>query len=74
MYKRQIVHSHAKNLPKKGGKAGIRLEIPEHLRPDFRLLESHGNAVRAALGNEVKRSIRFDDAEKALVLNVKMSE
>ena len=35
---RDIVYGHAKNLAGNGGKAGIRMEIPEHLRADFRLL------------------------------------
>ena len=71
---RDIVYSHANRLSKHTGKAGIRLEIPEHLRSDFRLLETHGNAVRASQGPNVKRSIRFDDAEMSLVLNIKLGE
>ena len=71
---RDVVYAYAGNLAKQNGKAGIRLEIPEHLRADFRMLESHGNAVRAAIGQGVRRSIRFDDAERNLILNIRLEE
>ena len=70
---RDLVYSHAKNLAKHQGKAGIRLEIPQHLKPEFKLLENHGNNIRTMYGPAVKRSIRFDDAECSLVLNMKLS-
>ena len=70
---RDMVYSHAKNLAKHQGKAGVRLEIPQHLRPEFKLLESHGNNIRTMYGPSVKRSIRFDDAECSLILNMKLS-
>ena len=35
------------------------------------MLENHGNIIRTALGPDIRRSIRFDDADQALVLNVK---
>ena len=70
---RDLVYAHAKNLAKHQGKAGIRLEIPQHLRPEFKLLENHGNNIRNMYGPNVKRSIRFDDAECSLVLNMKLS-
>ena len=70
---RDLVYSHARNLAKHTGKAGIRLEIPQHLRPDFKLLESHGNTIRTMYGPAVKRSIRFDDSECSLVLNMRLT-
>ena len=70
---RDLVYAHARNLAKQQGKAGIRLEIPQHLRPEFKLLEGHGNNIRNLYGPAVKRSIRFDDSECSLVLNMKLS-
>ena len=43
MEERDIEYAHAKNLAKQEGKAGIRLEIPQHLKHEFKLLEGHGN-------------------------------
>ena len=71
---RDTVYSYARSLAKTGSKAGIRLEIPQHLRTAFRLLETHANAVRAAIGPTMKRSIRFDDVERSMVLSIKLSE
>ena len=71
---RDTVYSYARSLAKSAGKAGIRLEIPQHLRTAFRLLETHADAVRAAMGPDMKRSIRFNDVERSLVLSIKLSE
>ena len=40
---RDIVQSYAPNLGRVNGTAGIRMEVPAHLRSTFRLLEAHGN-------------------------------
>ena len=71
---RDVVYSYINRLAKHAGKAGIRLEIPLHLKSEFKLLEAHGNRVRTANGKDVKRSIQFDDADKLLILNVKISQ
>ena len=68
-----MVYSHAKALAKHEGKAGVRLEIPQHLKPEFKLLKNHGNSIRTMYGPSVKRSIPFDYAECSLVLNMKLS-
>ena len=70
---RDLVYAHARNLAKHAGSAGIRLEIPQHLRPDFKLLESHGNTIRGMMGPAVKRSIRFEDSDCSLILNIRLS-
>ena len=70
---RDIVYSHARNLSKHSGTAGIQLEIPQHLRPEFKLLESHGNMIRTMIGPSVKRSIRFDNADCTLILNMRLA-
>ena len=55
------------------GKAGVRLEIPTHLRQTFRLLDSHGSEIKKR-HPAAKRSIKFDDSSSSLVLDVKISE
>ena len=70
---RDMVYAHAKHLADHAGKAGIRLEIPPHLKHEFKLLEGHGNMIRTMYGSAVKRSIRFDDSECSLILNMKLS-
>ena len=70
---RDAVQSYAPNLANMAGKAGIRLEVPTHLRRVFRLLESHGGELKKAHPS-VKRAIKFDDASRSLVLDVKINE
>ena len=68
---RDAIHSYAPNLADAGGTAGLRLEVPDFLRGLFRLFESHGAALRAKHGT-VKRSIRFDDENMSLHMDVKL--
>ena len=56
---RDTIQSFATNLAGTKGVAGLRMEIPDHLRGLFRLFESHGAALRTKYG-QVRRSIRFD--------------
>ena len=70
---RDLVYAHARNLANHQGKAGIRLEIPQHLRPEFKLLEAHGNMIRTTIGPAVKRSIRYSDSDCSLILNLRLS-
>lgn len=68
---RDSVQSYAISLAKFPGKAGLRLELPDHLRSLFRQFEAHGADLRAAHG-AVKRSIRFDDENESLHMDVKL--
>ena len=52
---------------------GMRLEIPEHLRPSLRNLESLSFDLKKTVP-EMKRNIKFDDAVMDLVLDVKLGE
>ena len=47
------------------------MEIPDYLRGLFRLFESDGVALRAKYG-QVKRSIRYDNVEMSLSMDVKL--
>ena len=61
---RDIVQSYAVNLSTSKGKAGLRLDVPDHLRGLFRMFEEHAAALRERYGH-VKRAIRFDDKKRA---------
>ena len=72
---RDLIQTYAVNLAKLDSKAGIRLEIPPFLRNDFKMLEAHGNELRRKYGKEnntVKRAIKFDDADRGLVMDVRL--
>ena len=68
---RDVVQSYAVNLSEAGGTAGLRLDVPDHLRGLFRLFEVHAAALRDRYGT-VKRAIRFDDTEMSLYMDVKL--
>ena len=53
--------------------AGIRLEVPEFLRPSLRSLESTTFLLKKAhLG--LKRNLKFDDEVMDLVMDVRLAE
>lgn len=70
---RDVIQSFATNLAAVQGKAGMRLDIPDHLRGLFRLFEAHAAALRAEYGT-VKRAIRFDDMNASLYMDVKLED
>ena len=69
---RDHVRSSARNLAGKTS-MGIRLEIPEHLRPSLRSLESISFDLKKRVPG-MKRNIKFDDAVMDLVLDVKLGD
>ena len=70
---RDVVQSYAPNLAKKEGRAGIRIEIPMHLRQASKLLDSHSAELKR-MHPGAKRYMKFDDITKNLALDVKLSE
>ena len=70
---RDIVQSYAISLAQSAGRAGLRLEVPNHLRSLFRRFESHGADLRAKHG-VVKRAIRFDDTNMSLYMDVRLED
>ena len=70
---RDLVQSYAANLAKHEGKAGIRMDIPEHLRGLFKLYEAHGANLRQRFPG-LRRSIKFDDTSQSLCMDVRMPE
>ena len=68
---RDLVQSYAANLAKQGGKAGIRMEVPEHTRGLFKLFEAHGASLRGKFPG-LKRSIKFEDTSQSLCMDVRM--
>ena len=68
---RDSVQSYAVSLAQYPGKAGLRLEVPDHLRGLFRQFEAHGAALKAEYGS-VKRSVRFNDETESLCMDVRL--
>ena len=69
---RDIVQSYAVNLARHAGKAGIRLEIPPELTGTFRLFEQHAGHLRQRFPEGFKRSIKFDDITRDLIMDIKI--
>ena len=67
----RLAHLRTFNLA--GKNAGIRLEIPDTLRPSLRALESLAFNLRKA-NPEMKRNVKFDDEVMDLVMDVKLNE
>ena len=64
---RDDVRSYAKNLERRG--RGLRLEVPDHLWPSFRVLQSIGYELKQR-NPELKRNVLFDDENRDLKLDV----
>lgn len=74
---RDMVFSYAYNLGQfidDDGRptAGVRMEIPDALRPTFQDLQAYGGVLRTKHGKGLKRSVRYDDSAKTLYMNVKL--
>jgi hypothetical protein len=50
----------------------VKLDFPDYLSQDFRVLERYGAAVRSKHGKGTKRNIRFCDEKLALYMDVKI--
>ena len=64
---RDDVRSFAKNLERRG--RGLRLEVPDHLWPSFRVLQSVGYELKQKFP-ALKRNVLFDDENMDLKLDV----
>ena len=64
---RDDIRSYAKNLERRG--RGLRLEVPDHLWPSFRILQSVGYELKQRNPN-MKRNVLFDDDNCDLKLDV----
>ena len=67
---RDLVQSFAPNLKELQGKAGVRVDIPEHLQTTFKVLEEHANGIKGKYKEAVRRSIMFDDSSRCLMLDI----
>ena len=70
-----MVQSYAHNLGdwvSRDGKpeAGLRMEIPDRMRGDFKQLEQYGHAMREKHGEGLKRHIKMDDAGMFLYIDL----
>ena len=52
--------------------AGLQIEVPEHLGGIFADLTSHGYLLRQSHGAGLRCSIKFDEAEVSLVMDVQL--
>ena len=52
--------------------AGIRMEVPKELLPDFRTLYRYGQNLRARHGPGTRKHIKFSDMDRSIFLNVKL--
>lgn len=52
--------------------AGMRIEVPRRLRPDFRLLFRYGRNLKMRHGEGTRKHVKFDDATRRLYLNIKL--
>lgn len=68
---RDTVQSYAVNLAGIDGKAGLRIDVPDHLRGIFRHFEAHAAMLKQRFGS-VKRSIKFDDTCQNFCMDVKL--
>ena len=52
--------------------AGMRIEVPQSLQQDFRVLFKYGQTLRARHGQGTRRHVKFDDVSRSLYLNVRL--
>ena len=52
--------------------AGFRMEIPEFLAADHKLLNDYGYRMRRAHGKDTRKFIKFDEAAYSLILELKL--
>ena len=75
---RDLVASYAKNLAPftRDGRptAGMRTEVLSHLRGVYNLLQSHGYRLRQRYGDQLRRTIKFDEFNRSFYLSVKLPD
>ena len=69
---RDTIKSYARGLAESKGMAGLRLDIPEHLKGHHKTLEEHAYSMIDLYGRDVKRNIKFDDRTESLMMDLKM--
>lgn len=52
--------------------AGVRQEVPDHLRVDFNELLSYGRSLYKTHGQGFKRHVKFDDRNNCLYMDIKL--
>ena len=69
---RDTVKSYARELAHFKGAAGLRLDIPDHLKGFHKVLEEHAYAMINLYGKDVKRNIKFDDRSENLMMDIRL--
>ena len=52
--------------------AGLRIEVPRLLKPQFNILRKYGQQLKNRHGQGLRRHVKFDDLDGSLYLNVKL--
>ena len=76
-YSRDVIAAHGKNLKdyvndRGQPTLGMRIQYPDHLGEDFRLLEWYGAELRKMKGPGTRRSIRFNDEDGTIYTDVQL--
>ena len=70
---RDMIFSYASNLARfrdEPDRPGVRIDVPDQLKGVFGDLEKYGASLRRNLGPELKRSIKFDDSNRSMYIDV----
>ena len=69
---RDEVKALGKNLSGRDRSVGIQIEVPDHLRGRFQTFQSLAYKLKSKYPN-LRRNVKFNDAELTLVMDVKLS-
>ena len=69
---RDEIKSNARNLSGTDRSVGLQLEAPDHLRSHYQLFQKLGYNIKSKHPG-LKRNVKFDDLEMALVMDIKTS-
>ena len=53
-------------------RAGFRLDVPDYLGADFKVLYDYGNSMRRQHGKDTRRYIKYDDDDYSLFLELRL--
>ena len=52
----------------------MRIDVPEHLRGTFKLLENYGYKMKRRHGPGLRRHVKYDDVEESLYISVNLPD
>ena len=54
--------------------AGFRMDIPEYLADDYKILEDYGYRMKRAHGDRTRKYVKYDDQAFSLILELKLPD